>query len=163
LGEVSIGSARGQRSGKRLSLRHCHTILPGPSFGYPCPPLSVIPARSPHVRARSSRPHTWYTHIPPSLSLSLSLSFLFLFVSPVFFPSLLSIFLDPLLRPDHPLFAFLNARSFYLRALGAFPLFVSLPFSLLSLAFARARSLAEQPSSLFPSLDFIPYERAGLT
>lgn len=33
LGEVSIGSARGQRSGKRLSLRHCRTILPGPWLG----------------------------------------------------------------------------------------------------------------------------------
>jgi len=150
LGEVSIGSARGQRSGKRLSLRHCHTILPGPSFGYPCPPLSVIPARSPHVCARVSLAHIHVVHThPPPLSLSLS----------VFLPSLFSIFLDPLLRPDHPLFAFLNARSFYLCALGAFPLFISLPFSL-SLSRTESRKTA---LPLFPSLDFIPYERGRLT
>lgn len=33
---------RGQRSEKRLSLRHCHTILPpGPSLGYPRQPLAL--------------------------------------------------------------------------------------------------------------------------
>lgn len=35
-----LEARRGQRSGKRLSLRHCHTILPGPSLEHPCSPHS---------------------------------------------------------------------------------------------------------------------------
>lgn len=57
-----LEARRGQRSGKRLSLRHCHTILPGPSLEYPCSPRS---------------PGTITSHICLPHAVSLSYSILF--------------------------------------------------------------------------------------
>lgn len=58
---------RGQRSEKRLSLRHCHTILPDRRLDIPVPPSAPPPNRS--------------MYVSPSLSVSFSLSIpLFLYL-----------------------------------------------------------------------------------
>lgn len=145
MGEVSIGSARGQRSGKRLSLRHCHTILPsGPSLGYACPSLSVIPTSVYAARVFAHSPHSARTHTS-ARARALSV---FFFVSSV---RLLS--LSPLLPISlDSSFASPNARSFHLCAALRASRFPALSLSLyLSIALP-----------LFPSLDFIPYERGRL-